>query len=397
MELENVLVNKGDESYLLMKHKYSPPSYEKWWLQNTAYSNSEKDAITFCYEMLSKVSRSFSHVIRIVPHKLSLELLIFYLRCRALDTVEDDPKAFGGDVEAKKKYLKKFYMHFNTLQNVGEEKYRPLLDNYNKIGVVHNLLENKSQEIIDETVKDMGNGMSQYLHYKIENMEQYNEYCYYVAGLVARGFDKLFIIHNYVDSNFLERVTDPSLVKALHGRGGVEMSMALLLQKTNIIRDYKEDLDEGIQWYPQDIWKKYKSNFLDFNGDISSRNCVNELVTDALECVQDTLNYHKLIRHPDVFKFCAIPQVMAIATLNDLYDNPEVFKKTIKIDKGTTLSIMYHSNNMNDMYYWFKKFVLSIKDKIRAEDPNAQQTYLVCNDILSVISEECHNNLPDNT
>ena len=384
----NNYVNKGYEYFLLCKHKITPPVYKKWWLEETTFTDSEKTAISFCYEILSNVSRSFSHVIRLVPQKLSLELLILYLRCRALDTIEDDPKAFNGNIKKKKKYLKRFYTHFTALQNIGEEKYRPLLENYPKIGMVNQLLEKKSQEIIDEVVKDMGEGMSKYLHYRIENIHEYNEYCYYVAGLVARGCNKLFAVHNFVDPDFIQKVTDKSIVRATHTRGGLEMSMALLLQKTNITRDYKEDLDEGIEWYPQDIWKKYKSDFHEFDGDLPSRNCVNELITDALECVEDALQYHKYIRQSEVFQFCAIPQVMAIATLNDLYDNPDVFKKTIKIDKGTTINIMYHSNNMNDMYYWFSKFVKSIKNKIRKDDPNANKTEKICDSILSTIQTE---------
>ena len=31
-------------------------------------------------------------------------------------------------------------------------------------------------------------------------------------------------------------------------------SMGLFLQKTNIIRDYLEDLDSGRTWWPQEVW-----------------------------------------------------------------------------------------------------------------------------------------------
>jgi hypothetical protein len=31
------------------------------------------------------------------------------------------------------------------------------------------------------------------------------------------------------------------------------------------------------------------------------------------------------LRHPGIFRFCAIPQVMAIATLAEIYNNPRVF------------------------------------------------------------------------
>lgn len=40
------------------------------------------------------------------------------------------------------------------------------------------------------------------------------------------------------------------------------------------------------------------------------------------------------LRNPSVFRFCAIPQIMAIATLAECYGNPEVFKRVVKIPKG---------------------------------------------------------------
>ena len=36
----------------------------------------------------------------------------------------------------------------------------------------------------------------------------------------------------------------------------------------------------------------------------------------------------------NIFRFCVIPQVMAIATLDTLYGNPKVFSDVVKIWKG---------------------------------------------------------------
>ena len=47
--------------------------------------------------------------------------------------------------------------------------------------------------------------------------------------------------------------------------------------------------------------------------------CLNHLVTDALHCVPECMQYMELLKTEEVFRFCAIPQVMAIATLADLY------------------------------------------------------------------------------
>ena len=37
------------------------------------------------------------------------------------------------------------------------------------------------------------------------------------------------------------------------------------------------------------------------------------------------------IKNTDIFRFCAIPQVMAIATLAEIYNNPNVFTGMIVI------------------------------------------------------------------
>jgi hypothetical protein len=41
-------------------------------------------------------------------------------------------------------------------------------------------------------------------------------------------------------------------------------SMGLFLQKTNIIRDYLEDLVDGRTWWPAEVWKKYAKSLADF-------------------------------------------------------------------------------------------------------------------------------------
>ena len=58
--------------------------------------------------MFLKVSRSFAAVIRQLPEDLVLDVLVFYLVLRGLDTVEDDMTAFAS-TEEKLFYIKDFY------------------------------------------------------------------------------------------------------------------------------------------------------------------------------------------------------------------------------------------------------------------------------------------------
>ena len=50
--------------------------------------------MTFCNDILGKVSRSFAAVVRQLPPSLLVDVMVFYLVLRALDTVEDDMEAF---------------------------------------------------------------------------------------------------------------------------------------------------------------------------------------------------------------------------------------------------------------------------------------------------------------
>jgi farnesyl-diphosphate farnesyltransferase len=57
-------------------------------------------------------------------------------------------------------------------------------------------------------------------------------------------------------------------------------------------------------------------------------------VSNAMTHATDSLEYLSRLRDPQVFRFCAIPQVMAIATLAECYDNPKVFKAVVKIPRS---------------------------------------------------------------
>lgn len=89
--------------------------------------------------------------------------------------------------------------------------------------------------------------------------------------------------------------------------------------------------------YPKEIWGNYVDT-LETLGDSSNRDkareCLNEMVIDALGHIPDVFAYMAEIKNQTVFNFCAIPQVMAIATLALLYDNGEVFEGVVKIRKG---------------------------------------------------------------
>ena len=75
--------------------------------------------------------------------------------------------------------------------------------------------------------------------------------------------------------------------------------------------------------------------------------CLNHLVADALTLVPACLSYLAALKnHGDVFRFCAIPQVMAIATLAKVVNNRDVFTGVVKIRKGKALVLLTGSNDL---------------------------------------------------
>ena len=94
--------------------------------------------------------------------------------------------------------------------------------------------------------------------------------------------------------------------------------------------------------------------------------CLNHLVANALEHVPEVFTYMARLQNGSVFNFCAIPQVMAIATLALCYNNKNVFAKNVKIRKGQAVQMMLRATSMGELYAIFEDFALELKAKVRS-------------------------------
>ena len=377
------------EIIAIIKYKYS------MFFQGSKRISKEigKD-LDFCYKILNNVSRSFSIVICQLPKDLSIDILVFYLVLRALDTVEDDIEAFNGNLGKKIDCLANFYKNFDNINQVGKKYEKNLLENYQKVGNVFKTLKKESQDVIQNITKKMSEGMIIFLNTKIKTKHEYSLYCYYVAGLVGEGLTKLFVINKYESKKFEENILSNDFVSSAHNLGGLDKSMGLFLQKTNIIRDFLEDIQDNKIWWPEEIWKKYTADIKEFcnpNNTIIARNCLNDMILDAMELVPDVLTYLNQIKDPKIFKFCAIPQVMAIATLNKCYDNPDIFTGIVKIRKGLAVRMINESVNIKNINKWFGYFSSEMSSRIRSEDPNSLKMKEICNNIQTNLSYSKYN------
>jgi farnesyl-diphosphate farnesyltransferase len=63
------------------------------------------------------------------------------------------------------------------------------------------------------------------------------------------------------------------------------------------------------------------------------------MICDATRHAPECLTYMSQLRNAQVFSFCAIPQIMAIATLQQCYNNGKVFEGVVKLRRGQTAKV----------------------------------------------------------
>ncbi|KAH8651207.1 farnesyl-diphosphate farnesyltransferase [Xylariales sp. PMI_506] len=340
-------------------------------------TKSESQSTKTCFNFLDQTGRSYSAVIQELHPDLLMPVCVFYLVLRGLDTIEDDTSI---PLNIKEPMLRKF-KHFLEQDgwtfngNRPEEKDRELLVQFDNVIAEFKAMKPSYQAVIKDVANTMGNGMADYVRraasgdISIETVNEYNLYCWYVAGVVGDGLTRLFIE---------ARLVAPSLINQPH----LYKSMGLLLQKNNIIRDIHEDYVDGRCFWPKEIWSKYVDSFEDLfkpENIIAALNCNSDMVLNALEHTRDCLSYLGTLREQSVFNFCAIPQVMALATLDLCFRNPALFQRNLKITKGDAIQLMCDSSeNMHSVCNVFRRYIRRIYHKNSPEDPNYSRINDTC-------------------
>jgi len=350
-------------------------------------TSKRSDTLQRCYYLLNQTSRSFATVIKELHPEIKDVVTLFYLVLRALDTVEDDMTL---DPSIKVPLLRGFVDKLNekdwTFNGSGpDEKDRIVLVEFDQILIEYHKLKPEYQDIIKDITKKMGNGMADYIlddNFNLNGVEtiaDFDLYCHYVAGLVGEGLTKLMVLAKFSDNSLAEDGFYRS------------NSMGLFLQKTNIIRDYHEDLEDGRSFWPKEVWSKYTDSLPSFHKDTSAESqfqglsCLNELVLSSLGHAKDVLEYLSLVKDPSSFNFCAIPQVMAIATLATVYNNPKVFHSVVKIRKGTTCDLILRSRTLPGVILIFRQYIREINHKSNVKDPNYLKIGIKCGEIEQFI------------
>ncbi|KAI3831604.1 hypothetical protein MKX03_017452 [Papaver bracteatum] len=323
----------------------------------------------FCYSMSQKDSPILDFAIhQCLDPELRNTFCVLHLVLRALDTVEDDMN-IPSDIKVP--ILENFYLHIYDSDlhlSCGTKKHhKDLMDQYH-------------HEVIVETTKRMGAGMAKFVLKEVETVDDYNEYCHIVNGIVWVKMSKYF--HT---SNLKEEVSRDHLCN----------SLGLISQKQHIIQDFMEDLNKipkaPMHWRRQ-IWGKYVDKLGGLAYEENSEKalcCLNDMVTDALSHAESCLEYLSALQDPVILRFFDIPLVICIGTLTFCYNNIEVFRGGMKIRHVIRFcaKVIGKMKSLSDVYGAFYDILGTLKTKISNNDPNATNTLSLVEAIQNVCED----------
>jgi farnesyl-diphosphate farnesyltransferase len=363
-----------------------PLPSRKVWHQPVHEREQDQESLStrICFDFLDTTSRSFSAVIQELHPELLLPICVFYLILRGLDTIEDDTSI---PVESKTPLLRDFHDRLEEdgwcfTGNRAQEKDRDLLVHFKHVITEFRKMKPAYQTTIKDITKKMGNGMADFVNNAefnevgVDSIDDYDLYCHHVAGLVGEGLTRLFVESGHGNPALAEK---PQLHE----------SMGLFLQKTNIIRDIKEDFDDKRMFWPREIWSRHVDNFEDLfkpENLEAALNCSSDMVLNALQHADECIFYLAGLKEQSVFNFCAIPQSMAISTMALCFRNPKIFRGNVKITKGQACQLMIASTqNLRLVADVFRDRVRQIHKKNVPQDPNFLKISIACGKIEQFI------------
>ncbi len=300
-------------------------------------------AESFGREILPEVSRTFALSVRVLPGELGRAVLAAYLLCRIADTLEDEPRQPAREKAALLDELLRcfddpaaadaFPARVETI--AGDPAHVRLTRHSDLVFVLYRALSPVTREHVRRWVSEMIVGMRKFVllyphGIRIQSLEEYREYCYYVAGTVGYLLTDLW--HEHAMSIGEGRY----LVLRERCRAFAEA-----LQTVNILKDVATDAEqENAIYIPEQLLREHGSShaeILQADRASGTRAALATLVALAHQDLEGARSYLLLIprRAVAIRLFCVLPLLFAYATLRDLTQRPFALaeRQVVKISR----------------------------------------------------------------
>lgn len=280
----------------------------------------------FCREILPAASRTFAISIRALPGTLGRAVLAAYLVCRIADTVEDER---GIAPEHKAALLDALLLALDDPARAdafpalvpplgGDPQHARLVQHTPHVVTLLRSLPPRTRGHVHRWVAEMVRGMRAFVlrhphGIRIQTLDEFREYCYYVAGTVGYMLTDLWHEHS------------PAIGRARHATLRAHcQAFGQGLQTVNILKDVAQDAaDENSIYLPEQALRRHGSSHATILSPAHVRQnhaVVAELVEMAWRDLDEAATYLLALprRAVRIRLFCIFPLLFAYATLRVL-------------------------------------------------------------------------------
>ena len=332
----------------------------------------------YCQETLPKVSRTFALNIRCLKGDLHRGVLSAYLFCRIVDTVEDAPELdaekkidlllefskLAMDTQYRAEHLEQWVKKCSIVD--GSANDLELLANTKRVFNVFDTLPSRSQDCIMQSVSKMSQGMAFFQKMfdsskgaLLEDANQLEEYCYYVAGCVGEMLCALFLEDCPNISEKSAKIMKETAV-----------SFGLGLQTTNIAKDFLTDRKRGWSYIPKSYIVESGLTIEKFTApefDEKKLEVIQILLRKTIGHLKDALKFTLALPRTrlDIRLFCVLPLWMAVETAAILFNNRRLLESDdpVKISRKTVKRIVRRGPFMSFSNFLLKRSFESILKK----------------------------------
>jgi farnesyl-diphosphate farnesyltransferase len=275
--------------------------------------------------ILGSVSRTFALTIPLLPPAMEKVVGNTYLLCRIVDTIEDAVDLSPSTKQALSKLFLEAVLEkssvssfvgpcLEALKNYSNQDELDLILNTPTVLRILHTCSISDQVAVSRCVSIMSNGMSHF-HGKqteegLKDLQEFEEYCYVVAGVVGELLTAIFSNHS------------PAFAKRIRGHEKLAIAFGQALQMTNILKDSPEDRARGVSWKPASMSQT-------------------ELLGIAYQKLEDSLRYILLIPKQDIGmrQFCFLAFGLAVMTLSKIAKRKQfIYKDEVKLSRKAVMS-----------------------------------------------------------
>ena len=308
------------------------------------------DALRYGRQALPAVSRTFAISVRFLPGMLGRAVLTAYLLCRIADTIEDDGTAAPERKQQLLDMLSRclddraaadaFPAHVTDIH--GDDAHVALLRHTDVVCVLLRSLPAASRDRVVHWVREMITGMKKFVGLypagiRIQTLDEYQEYCYYVAGTVGCMLTELWQLH----APSVGREEFAALWTKCRQFGEA-------LQTVNILKDIAYDAThENAIYIPEATLAAHGSSqatLLVESFRERNHEAVSAFVQLAWADLDDALTYLVYVprRAVAIRAFCVLPLLFAYATLRELTRSTDMLRVggKVKISRREVRALM---------------------------------------------------------